>query len=151
MKKTFSFVALLVLACVALPHRSPAPLVVKPGEDATYVAPGGEEIPNEKDAQSQFDHALEAEKRGKTGAAIAGYKKTVRRFPKSTVAAEAAYKIGALLEKQKNYGGAAEAYERLILNYPHSTDFNAALEAEFRIGNQYLDGLTGCASSGCRS
>ncbi len=29
----------------------------------------------------------------------------------------------------------------MILNYPHSTDFNAALEAEYRIGTLYLDGL----------
>ncbi len=36
---------------------------------------------------------------------------------------------------------ASDAYERMILNYPHSTDFNAALEAEYRIGTLYLDGL----------
>ena len=81
MKKILLFVAVLVLGCVAYPHRSPAPLVIKPGEDANYVPPGGEEIPNQKDAQAQFDAALEAEKRGKISAAITGYKKTVRRFP----------------------------------------------------------------------
>ena len=141
MKKICLFVAVLVIGCVALPHRSPAPLVIKPGEDATYVPPGGEEIPNQKDAQTQFDKALEAEKRGRIGVALAGYKKTVRRFPKSTVAAAAAYKVGAILEKQQNLAAAADAYERLILNYPHSTDFNAALESEYRIGTLYLDGI----------
>ncbi len=141
MKKTVLFVALLTLGCVVLPHRSPAPLVVRQGEDATYVAPGGEEIPNQKDAQTQFDAALEAEKRGRIGTAIAGYKKTARRFPKTTVAASAQYKVGALYEQQKNYANASDAYERLILNYPHSTDFNASLEAEYRIGTMYLDGL----------
>ena len=141
MKKTVLFVASLTLGCVALPHRSPAPLVIRQGEDATYVAPGGEEIPNQKDAQAQYDAALDAEKRGKTGTAIAGYKKTVRRFPKSSVAASAQYKVGELYEKQKNYSNAADAYERLVLNYPHSTDFNAALESEYRIGTMYLDGL----------
>ena len=141
MKKTIVFVAALVLGCVAWPHRMPAPLVIKPGEDAAYVPPGGEEIPNQKDAQTQFDTALEAEKRGKTGSAISGYKKTVRRFPKSTVAAAAQYKVGFLYEKQGNLGLATDGYERLILNYPHSTDFNSALEAEYRIGTKYLDGL----------
>lgn len=141
MKKTIVFVAALVLGCVALPHRMPAPLVIKPGEDATYVAPGGEEIPNQKDAQAQFDAAFEAEKRGKLGAAITGYRKTVRRFPKSTVAAAAQYKVGYLYEKQGSLGPASENYERTILYYPHSTDFNAALEAEYRIGTLYLDGL----------
>ncbi len=141
MKKTLLFVVVLVFGCVALPRRSPAPLVIRPGEGASYVPPGGEEIPNQKDAQGQFDAALEAENHGKISAAISGYKKTVRRFPKSTVAAAASYKIGFLLEKQQNLSAASDAYERLILNYPHSTDFNAALEAEYHIGTLYLDGI----------
>ena len=142
MKKPVLFVAALTLGCVALPHRSPAPLVIRPDEGVSYEAPGGaDSIPNQKDAQSQFDFALDAEKRDKIGLAISGYRKTVKRFPKSTVAAAAQYKVGALYEKQKNYQGAAEAYERLVLNYPHSSDFNAALEGEYRIGTMYLDGL----------
>ena len=141
MKKPVLFVVALTLGCTAWPHRSPAPLVVRPDEGAIYVAPGGEEVPNQKDAQAQFDYALDAEKRDKIGLAIGGYRKTVKRFPKSTVAAAAAYKIGELYEKQKNYQAAADSYERLVLNYPHSTDFNAALEGEYRIGTMYLDGL----------
>jgi outer membrane protein assembly factor BamD len=141
MKKFRRFLLLLSVGIIAFPARSPAPVVVTPGEGTTYQAPGSEDVaPNQKDAQSQFDAALAAEAKGNEGAAIAGYKKTVHRFPKSTVASLAEYKIGVLLEKRQDLPGASAAYEKLIKDYPHSTDFNNALEGEFRIGTLYLDG-----------
>ena len=140
MKKFCLFVLLLAVGCLVFPQRSPAPITVRPDEGATYTAPGSEEVPNQKDAQTQFDAALAKEKSGNIGSALAGYRKTVHRFPKSTVAATAQYKIGEILEKRRDLDHAATAYELLIRNYPHSTDFNAALEGEFRIGNLYLDG-----------
>ncbi len=140
MKKFRLFVLLLAVACVAFPHRSPAPVTVRPGEGATYTAPGSEEVPNQKDAQTQYDNALAKETSGDLSRALAGYRKTVKRFPKSTVAPSAQYKIGAILEKRNDLDGASTAYELLIKRYPHSTDFNNALEGEFRIGDAYLDG-----------
>ncbi len=140
MKKTSLSIALLALGCVAFPHRSPAPLVIRQGEGATYVAPGGEEVPNERDAQTQFDNALAAEKAHKDGQALGGYRKTVRRFPKTQVAASAQFHVGTILEKHQDYNGAAIAYEKMIVDYPHSADFNAALEGEFRLGTAYLEG-----------
>ena len=97
-------------------------------------------MPNEKDAQTQFDAALAKENQGNVKAALIGYQKTVRRFQKSTVAATAQYKIGQILEKRGDLDHAATAYETLIHNYPHSTDFNNALEGEFRIADLYLEG-----------
>ena len=141
MKKTRLFALLLALGCLAFPHRSPAPLTVTPGEGAQYNAPGAETaIPDQKDAQTQFDKALEREKKGDIGGAVAGYKKTVHRFPKSTVASSAQFKVGELLEKKGDLDGAASGYEKLIHDYPHSADFNASLEGEFRIGTAYLEG-----------
>ncbi len=69
MKRTGLFVLLLVLGCVVLPHRSPAPIVVREGEGSTYVAPGAEEVPNQKDAQAQFDVAFAKETAGDVGSA----------------------------------------------------------------------------------
>ena len=138
MKKTSLFAVLLALGCLAFPHRSPAPLTITPGEGASYNVPGAEAaIPDQKDAQTQFDKALEREKKGDLGGAIAGYKKTVHRFPKSIVAASAQFKVGELSEKQKDLDGAATGYEKLIKDYPHSADFNTALEGEFRIGTAF--------------
>ena len=140
MKKFCLFVLTLVVACVSFPQRSPAPLTVRPGEGATYTAPGSDEVPNQKDAQTQYDNALAKEKSGDMKSALAGYQKTVRRFPKSNVAPSAQYKIGEILEKRHDIDTASSAYETLIKRYPHSTDFNNALEGEFRIGDAYLDG-----------
>ena len=141
MKKTSLFAVLLALGCVAFPHRSPAPLTITPGEGASYNVPGAEAaIPDQKDAQTQFDKALEREKKGDLGNAIAGYRKTVHRFPKSTVASSAQFKVGELSEKRGDLDGASSAYEKLIKDYPHSADFNTALEGEFRIGTAYLEG-----------
>ena len=140
MKKLCLFALLLAVGCLAFPQRSPAPITIRTDEGVTYTAPGSEEVPNEKDAQTQFDNALAKEKSGDLNAALAGYRKTVRRFQKATVSASAQYHIGEILEKRKALDAAATAYETLLHNYPHSTDFNNALEAEFRIGNLYLEG-----------
>jgi outer membrane protein assembly factor BamD len=141
MKKYGRIFLFCALGLIAFPFRSPAPLVVKPGEGATYDVPGSEDsAPDQKDAQSQFDVALAAENKGDVGKALSGYKKTVHRFPKASVASLAQYKIGVLLEKRHDLNGASTAYERLIKNYPHSNDFNNALEGEFRIGTAYLEG-----------
>lgn len=140
MKKPILFALLLAVGCLAFPQRSPAPINIRQGEGATYSAPGAEDVPNQKDAQTQFDTALAKENAGDVGSALAGYRKTVRRFNKSTVAPSAQYKIGQILEKRGDINGAATAYETLIRNYPHSTDFNGALEGEFRLGNLYLEG-----------
>ncbi len=141
MKKFGRFFLLFSLGSMAFPFRSPAPVVITPGEGATYQAPGSDDsAPNQKDAQTQFDVALAAEAKGNQNAAINGYKKTVHRFPKSTVASLAQYKLGVLLEKRKDLPSAASAYEKLIKDYPHSTDFNNALEGEFRLGTAYLEG-----------
>ena len=140
MNKSRLFAVLLAVGCVAFPHLSPAPLTIRPGEGATYTAPGSEEVPNQKDAQTQYDNALAKEKSGDLTSALSGYRKTVKRFPKSTVAPSAQFKIGEILEKRNDLDGASAAYETLIKRYPHSTDFNSSLEGEFRIGDAFLDG-----------
>ncbi len=140
MKKPILFALLLAVGCLVFPQRSPAPVNIRPDEGATYTAPGAEEVPNQKDAQAQFDAALAKENSGDINAALAGYRKTVKRFIKSSVAPSAQYKVGQILEKRGDLNGAATAYELMIRNYPHSTDFNNALEGEFRIGTAYMEG-----------
>ncbi len=141
MKKFGRIFLLLSLGTIAFPFRSPAPIVVTPGEGASYQEPGSEDsAPNQKDAQTQFDVAFAKETKGDLGSAIAGYRKTVHRFPKSSVASVAQYKIGVLLEKRHDLSGAATAYEKLIKDYPHSVDYTNALEGEYRVGTAFLEG-----------
>ncbi len=139
MKRTGLFVVLLALGCTVLPHRSPAPIIVRDGE-TSYVAPGSEEVPNQKDAQTQFDTAFAKEKAGDLKSALAGYHKTVRRFPKADIASTAQFKAGAVYEKMGNLQAAAGDYEKVVKKYPRSNDFNNALEGEYRIATAYLEG-----------
>lgn len=139
-RRLVAFTALAAAGVAALPHRCPAPIVIRPGEGVTFSAAGAEEVPNMRDAQAQFDAALAKENAGELATAVAGYRKTVRRFPKAPVAANAQFKIGQIYEKQKEYMGAFRAYEKLVKEYPRSADFDRALEGEFRIGTAYLEG-----------
>ncbi len=137
----FCLLALVILgATTALPRRCPAPLIIRQGEGASYVAPGAEEVPNARDAQAQFDNALERETKNDLNAAIAGYNKTVRRFPKSSVAATALFKQAQLQEKLGQLVPAFKSYDKLVREYPRSLDFDKALEGEFRIGTAFLEG-----------
>jgi outer membrane protein assembly factor BamD len=139
--RKFCLLALLVAAAsTGLPRRCPAPLIIRQGEGASYVAPGAEEVPNARDAQAQFDNALERETRGDLTAAIAGYNKTVRRFPKASVAATALFKQAQLQEKTGQLVPAFKAYDKLVREYPRSLDFDKALEGEFRLGTAFLEG-----------
>jgi outer membrane protein assembly factor BamD len=134
--------ALLFLLCglIVLPARSPAPVVVRPGESPTYVPPNQPTAPNAASAQAQFDNALAFEQAGQNVQAIDGYKKVVRRFPRSPLASNAQYKVGLLLEKTGDLEGAFKAYVKLNKDYPRSEDFNASIEGQMRVAEAYLKG-----------
>ena len=70
-------------------------------------------MPNQKDAQAQFDAALAKESAGDLNSALAGYHKTVHRFPKSEIASKAQYKAGTIYEKVGNLSAASGEYEKL--------------------------------------
>ena len=131
---------LLLAGLVLMPLRSPAPIVVRPGEGAEYVSPGTPITPDAASAQGQFDYAAQMERSGNTGAAVDGYRKVVRRFPRSPLASGAQYKVGLLLEKTGDLEGAYKAYIKLNKDYPRSEDFNASIEGQMRVANAYLDG-----------
>ena len=137
-----SRLALLVLVCglVALPARSPAPVVIRPGEGATYVPPNEPATPNAASAQAQFDNAQSYERAGQYSQAIDSYKKVVRRFPRSPIASSAQYRVGYLLEKTGDIEGAYKAYVKLNKDYPRSEDFNASIEGQMRVAEAYLKG-----------
>ncbi|PYK44696.1 MAG: hypothetical protein DME46_05955, partial [Verrucomicrobia bacterium] len=103
-----------------------------------YVAPGEEEISG--NAQQLFDKAQEAEKQGNIGRAIKAYTQLLRKHPKDTLAAPAAYRAAQLLEQGRDYMKSANTYRWLVERYPSSPHFDEAIEAQFRIGEMYLSG-----------
>jgi outer membrane protein assembly factor BamD len=129
---------LVVAGSLAGAQFASAAVVFKPGEKSRAVAPGEEEVSG--DAQQLFSAAQAAENRGDTKRAMRAYRQLVRRYPKDTLAAGAAFRFAQLQEKEGDPMKAAAAYRVMVENYPKSPHFEEAIEAQFRIGEMYLAG-----------
>ncbi|MDQ3120872.1 MAG: outer membrane protein assembly factor BamD [Verrucomicrobiota bacterium] len=138
MRSCFPAIFLCLAIALALPEKTSGAVVFRPKENVRYVAPGEEEING--NAQELFNIAQAAENSGDLGRAIKAYRAIVRKYPKDTLAGGAAYRFAVMLEKNREYLKAAEAYRVAAEKFPRSTDFNEAIEAQFRIGEMYLDG-----------
>jgi outer membrane protein assembly factor BamD len=132
--------AFLVFAVAAflLPESSKASVVFKPGQKAKYVSPGEEEING--DAAQMYQIAQTAEKEGNIKRAIRAYKSLVKHHPKDTLASAALYRSAQLQEQLHDYTPAAESFSQLVEKYPSSPHFDEAIEAQFRVGEIYLNG-----------
>ncbi|MBA3544712.1 MAG: outer membrane protein assembly factor BamD [Chthoniobacterales bacterium] len=138
MRYRVRFLLLLLAACVAFPERSPAPVIFKPSGKVKYRAPGEEEISG--NANELFAQAEAASQNGDRGRAIKIYKRLVKRYPRSNHAAEATFRAGKLTEEEGDLLKAAAIYRGLMESYPQTTHFQEAIEAQFRIGEIYLNG-----------
>ena len=138
MASLFPRIFCISLAGLLLTTLADASVVFKPGEKAKYVAPGEEEING--NAEQLFHTAQEAEQKGNLKRAIRAYKIIVRKYPKDALAPGAGYRTAELLEQTHSYLSAAEGYRFIVERYPSSPHFNEAIEAQFRIGEMYLNG-----------
>ena len=132
--------AFLVFAVAALllPESGKASVVFKPGQKAKYVAPGEEEISG--NAAELYQIGQSAEKAGNIKRAIKAYKSLVKHHPKDTLAPGALYRSAQLQEQLHEYTPAAESFSQLVERYPGSPHFEEAIEAQFRVGEIYLNG-----------
>jgi outer membrane protein assembly factor BamD len=132
--------AFLVFAVAAflLPESGKASVVFKPGQKAKYVSPGEEEING--DAAQMYQIGQTAEKEGNIKRAIKAYKSLVKHHPKDTLAPGALYRSAQLQEQLHEYTPAAESFSQLVEKYPGSPHFEEAIEAQFRVGEIYLNG-----------
>lgn len=134
-----SHILRLFLACaIAWPTLSPAAIVFRPGKKSRYVTPGEERVSPK--AQQLFQEAQAAENAGDFGRAIKSYRALVRRHPKDTLAEGAAYRYAVLQEQHGDPLKAAAAYRVVVTDYPKSSHFDEAIEAQFRIAEVYLNG-----------
>jgi outer membrane protein assembly factor BamD len=132
--------AFLVFAVAAflLPESGKASVIFKPGQKAKYVAPGEEQISG--NAAELFQIGQTAEKEGNIKRAIRAYKTLVKRHPKDTLAPGALYRSAQLQEQLRQFTPAAESFRELVERYPGSPHFDEAIEAQFRVGEIYLNG-----------
>src|SRR5881398_398526 len=125
-------------ALFLLPEPGVGSVVFQPGKKAKFVAPGEEEISG--NAAELFQIGQTAEKEGNIKRAIKAYKSLVKRHPKDALAPSALFRSAQLQEQVHNYTPAAEAFLQLVERYPSSPNFEPAIEAQFGIGEIYLNG-----------
>ena len=138
MRSRLHLLSLLVTGLLAFPIVCPAAVVFRPRGGAKYVGSGDEEISG--NAQELFQIGQAAENRGDPRRAAKAYRTLLRKYPKDTLAPGAAYRHGVMLERSNDYLKAAEAYRVVVERYPRSQNFDEAIEAQFRIGEMYLNG-----------
>lgn len=138
MKFQLRCILLLAAACLAFPERSPAAVLFQAKKGVKYQAPGEEEVNGT--ARELFDLGESSEKNGNNSRAIKAYSRIVKKYPRDTLAPEAAFRMAQAREKTGSYFRAAQAYRFVVERYPQSSHFDESIESQFRIGQFYLNG-----------
>jgi outer membrane protein assembly factor BamD len=128
----------LTAAALLLPQSGNASVIFKPGQKPQIVPPGEEEMSG--DAAELFKIAETAEREGNYKRSIKAYNTIVKRHPKDALAPGALYRCAQLQEQVHQFTQAAESFSLLVQRYPSSAHFEDAIEAQFRIGEIYLNG-----------
>lgn len=118
---------------------APATVVYRQGEGWSTER-AGEDEPVEASASAQMKKAEDFESSGDQGRALGAYRGLVRKFPTSMSAPKAQFKVGQLLEASGDYEAAFEAYGKYVSKFSKGDDFDAAVEAQFRIAKLFLEG-----------
>lgn len=136
-----SRIALILLALIAFPFRSPAPLIYRQGEGFTYEWPG-EEKGNwrRESAREQLQVAQDAFDKKDYGLALKAAKRTVKLRKLSDYAPQAQYLIGRCYEAQHKDEKAFKAYQEVLEKYPKFKNYQDVQLRQFDIAVRYLNG-----------
>ncbi len=138
MRKTIILLtSLATLASPVIP-RVEAAAVYRQGEG--WSSDAEDSGPIEETASAQLRKAEDLENRGETLKALGAYKALVREFPSSGAAPRAQIKIGDLSDAAGDSEKAFKAYGTYLSRYPRGDDFERAVESQFKIANEFLDG-----------
>ena len=135
--KKFVLIALLV---AAVPFRSPAPLVYRPGEGWTYEPYGGVPSWRRGRAKEQLEVAEEAFKKKEYGLALRAARRVVAQWPVSDYAPRAQYLVGRSYEAKGQTETAFKEYQNLLEKQPKISDYEEILHRQYDIAGQYLAG-----------
>jgi outer membrane protein assembly factor BamD len=131
---------LVLLLLVALPFRSPAPLVYRPGEGWSYEMPGGKGDWRKVRAKDQLAAAQLAFDQKKYKLAQKSATRVVKVWPLSDYAPQAQYLIGRCFEERKQDENAFNAYELLLTKYPKAANAGEVQHRQFVIAGRFLHG-----------
>lgn len=87
-----------------------------------------------------FAAASDLYEAGQNNSALAAYRGFLKKYPASTLASKAQYRVAELLDALGNSNKAFDAYQTLISRYPDTTEFEPAVAQQVIIANQYLQG-----------
>jgi outer membrane protein assembly factor BamD len=139
MSRSFMRVGLLLLLLVALPYRSPAPLIYRPGEGWTYETPGAKGDWHRARAKDQLAVAQQAFDKKKYRLALKSAQRVIRVWL-SDYSPQAQYLIGRCYEQLKMDEYAFNAYQTLLDKYPKSTYAVEVQHRQFVIAVRFLHG-----------
>lgn len=141
MKSWFVRPALILICLVALPFRSPAPLIYTPGEGWTYEAAGTQTGNWQRTrAKDQLEVAQEALDKNNFDLALKAARRVVKVWPLSDYAPQAQYLIGRCYEADGNDEKAFTAYQKVLEKYPKIENHQEILGRQFQIATRFLDG-----------
>jgi outer membrane protein assembly factor BamD len=140
MTRSFIRFGLLLALLVALPYRSPAPLIYRPGEGWTYETPGAKGGDWHKQrAKDQVDVAQKAFDQKKYRLALKAAQRVIKVWL-SDYSPQAQYLIGRCYEELKQDENAFKAYQTLLDKYPKSTYSTDVQHRQFVITVRFLHG-----------
>jgi outer membrane assembly lipoprotein YfiO len=91
-------------------------------------------------ALEQFKYAGGFEEAGKWTEALREYRKVVRYFPDSILAAQAQFKVAEMYEKLERFTKAFEQYQVVLDKYPSFRDPDEVIARQFRIASAFYGG-----------
>lgn len=91
-------------------------------------------------AKAQFQNAESFEKKREWERAAKEFKKLVKAYPTSPLAAQALVRSAENYKKSNFYYEAFQAYQMLVEKYPSYPDIQKVVNEEYRIGNLFLSG-----------
>lgn len=139
MMRWFLRAALAFFCLAALPVKTPAPLVYRPGEGWSWEPIGGAKWTRQR-AKDQLDVAQEAFEKKNLRVARLAARRTVRTWPLSDYAPQAQFLLARTLEESGKDEKAFKAYEDLLRKYPKIDNYEEVLQREYTIADKYLAG-----------
>ena len=131
---------LVLVFLVALPHRSPAPLIYTPGEGWVYEPVGGGTNWQRTRAKDQLIVAQDAFDHKDYSLALRAARRTVKVWPLSDYAPQAQYLIGRCYEAKHMDERAFKEYQVVFQKYPRFVNGEEILQRQFEIANRFLAG-----------
>lgn len=140
MNRVFAWIFLAAVFLLALPYRSPAPLVFTPGEGWIYEPVGATRNWQRTRAKDQLDVAEAAFEKKDYGTAFKASKRVVNIWPLSDYAPSAEYLLGRCWEERGIGEKAFKEYQKILTKYPKSTNYDEVLQRQFDIAMTYYHG-----------